>query len=48
MVCRRAWKALGDITQGEAQVKIAQILEDVCPKFKEAVLNHLQEEKKER
>lgn len=37
--CRRAWKSLGDMSGADAQAGIIQLLEGVCPRLKEVVLN---------
>ena len=39
--CRRAWKNLGDMSEADAQTGIIQILEGVCPRLKEVVLNEV-------
>lgn len=46
--CRKAWKALGTMSHEEAQSRVVELLEGVCPGLKEVVLNDVKEEQRLR
>lgn len=46
--CRKAWKALGNVSREEAQCRVVQLLEGACPQLKEVVLKDLKEEERLR
>jgi len=39
VISRKAWKALGNKSQEDAQVSVIKLLEGVCPQLKDVVLN---------
>ena len=46
-MCRKAWKALGELPTEAAQVEIMKLLEEACPELKEAVLNDYNREQQQ-
>ena len=45
---RKAWKALGNLSQEEAQAGVIKLLEETCPQLKEIILEEARQKQGER